>query len=195
MKSKALMPSLFCALILAVEPCVASEAVSVGMKSSIWRQELPEMGTITTGVLTIGQKSFLFMPPVGWQVEPDQGGVVRLVGAERSLITIRLLRDTSVKEGAPAIEKLRQQAQSRVPGAKIFRETVCHTEAESGPAFDLEWRDAQGIAFGGRVVFVRVGEESFELSLITLSERFNGELTAFAGFLTSFQVAVSSAGS
>jgi hypothetical protein len=174
----------FCA-----QPQATPEAPGMGLKLGIWERELPEMGRVTTGVLTAGNDSFLFMPPARWRAESDPPGVVRLTGAERSSISIRLLIESGPKADALTMEDLRERAQARLPGAMIVNEAVCHTEAESGPAFDLLWRDTRGNRIHARLAYVRIGGRLFEFCLLAPPERFVQELSAYAGLLTSFQVA------
>jgi hypothetical protein len=173
----------------AAQPHATPEAAGVAMKLGVWERELPEMGRVTTGVLTVGKDSFLFMPPARWRAESDAPGVVRLTGTERSSISIRLLTDTGPKADAPKIDELREQAQARLPGALIVNEAVCHTEAESGPAFDLLWRDIRGNRVHARLAYVQIGGRLFEFCLLAPPDRFVQDLPAFAGLLTSFQVA------
>jgi hypothetical protein len=93
-----------------------------------------------------------------------------------------------------AIEGLRVKAQGRLPEAKIVREMTCHTEGQSGPAYDLEWRDKAGAHFTTRIVYVEVGKRCFEFTLLALSEQFGRDVVTFAGLMTSFQLAGSAAG-
>jgi hypothetical protein len=91
----------------------------------------------------------------------------------------------------PAIDELRLKAQRRLPEAKIVSETTCHTEGQSGPAFDLDWIDDRGTQFMARIVYVEVGGRCFEFTLLVPAAQFGRDLGIFAGFMTSFQVAES----
>ena len=174
---------------LTAEPDAAPEAGAAGLKLGIWERELPEMGRVTTGVLTAGKDTFLFMPPAQWRAESDATGVVRLTGTERGSISLRLLINSGPKADAPKMSELREKAQARLAGAEIVRETVCHTEAESGPGFDLVWRDTRGNRIHARIAYVRIGGRLFEFCLLAPPDRFVRELSVFSGVLTSFQVA------
>jgi hypothetical protein len=172
---------------LAAQPHATSEAGGEALKLGIWERELPEMGRVTTGVLKVGKDSFLFMPPARWRTESDASEVVRLTGTERSSISIRLLMDTGSKADASPTEDLRERAQARLPGAMVVNEAVCHTESESGQAFDLLWRDKRGNRVHSRIAYVRVGGRLFEFCLLTPRDRFVQDLSVFSGLLTSFQ--------
>ncbi|MCL4178658.1 MAG: hypothetical protein KJ072_13060 [Verrucomicrobia bacterium] len=183
-----ILPVIF-AGILAAEPGPKTAGGGSGLRIGIWQRDLPEMGKVTTGVLTAGEDTFLVMPPANWRLEADGAGSVRWLGPDRSSISIRLLTDAEARADGTEKDKLRQRAQSRLPGAKLLRETACHTEAESGAAFDLEWLDTQGGTFAARAAYVRVGGSFFEFCLLAPSGAFARDLGVFVGMLTSFQVA------
>jgi hypothetical protein len=175
------------ALAVVASPSPGSSISELNLTLGVWERELPEMGRVRTGLLTVGETRYLLMPPARWRGEKDGNQAVRWLD-QRASISVRLIPDFVSKDGESSVQKMRQRSQSLLQGAKMLRETVCHTEAESGQAFDLEWRDGQGALFSARVAFIRVGGRTFEFVLLAPEEQFSHALAVFNGVLTSFQV-------
>ena len=190
------LPLFFASVALLAQPESNTAVGAQGLKYGIWQRELPEMGRVSTGVLTVGKDSYLFMPSANWVVESDGAGGLRLAGgADCGTIFIRLLPAVGSETADLTREGLRAQALRRLPGSKILSELVCHTEGGSGQAFDLDWRDNQGTRFSARLAYVEVGGRVFEFVLVAPSSQFNADLGTFTALLTSFQSSVSVLGS
>ncbi len=159
------------------------------LKFGTWQRHFPEMGMVTTGVLTAGKEVYLLMPPANWTMLPGDALTVRFKNPRRGTISIRLLSSTESKSSVSAVDGLRSEAQRQVPGAQIVRETICHTDSQSGPAFDFKSCDDRGTEIITRIAYVQVGARCFEFNFQAPSEEFAAELSTFAGVLTSFQVA------
>jgi hypothetical protein len=195
MKMIRVLPLFLATVALLAQPESKTAVGAQGLKYGVWQQELPEMGKVTTGVLTAGKDSYLFMPPANWVVESDGAWGVRLVGgADRGSIFIRLLPETGSEMASLTGEGLRTKALRRFPGGRILSEVTCHAEGGSGQAFDLDWCDSQGARFTARLAHVEVGKRAFEFLLLAPSRQFNVDLGTFTALLTSFQSSASLAG-
>ena len=186
-----ILPLFITGVMLLAEPASNRVAEGQELKVGIWRRELPEMGLVTTGVLTAGKDAYLFMPPANWEMGSDAGSGIRFIGSNQSSISIRVVPVAGQKSTPPAIEELRLKAQRRLPEAKVVSETTCHTEGQSGPAFDLDWKDEQGVQFKARIAYIEVGGRCFEFTLLVPAAQFGRDLGTFMGFMTSFQAAES----
>ena len=67
MKRAAALAYLVTLAAFAAQPQETPESAGGRLKLGVWERELPEMGRVTTGVLTAGKDSFLFMPPARWR--------------------------------------------------------------------------------------------------------------------------------
>lgn len=158
----------------------SNQAIQLGF----YEHDLPEMGRVQSAVLTAEGRTWSFRPPVHWTVQSTDGGMVWLQAQDGSRISFRL---TQGRGDVPA-DQLRVVALTRLPEeARIVHHTTCHTESESGPAFDFTAAVPGGSRIDGRLAYVRVGDRWFEFHLLTSPELFRQHLVTFSVLLGSFQ--------
>ena len=138
--------------------------------------------------ITCGTNKFTFLVPDGYRLETSDPQKIALASADlKCLITWRL-RNSMPSEAAeldPA--HYREVLLSRHPGGKILETFSLSAVGHRGPAFDMRWSGAGGLARQERVLFVPSTAGVLEFSLLSSLDRFNASRQDFDAVLVSFR--------
>jgi len=156
---------------------------------SVSKAVRPEIGLVSSCLLSTERSSYTFLPPNGWRIETDpQEKRINMTSADKTILTIRLLDDGGEPASARSADVLRGLASSRYPEGRIVEEFACYTEGASGKAFDVEFKSSVGTKMKSRLVFVWVGGQTIEFLLTAQSNRFQGDSMTLSSLLATFQV-------
>jgi hypothetical protein len=138
--------------------------------------------------LTCGTNQFACVVPTGFRVDASNPQKVVLVDPDYAhFITIRLIGPVPAGAHELRADYCRTLAFSRFPGAKITQESSETVGYLTGPAFDLEWKNAAGTEQSARLVFVVTPVGIMEFSLLACSNKFSDGGILFNTLLSSFR--------
>lgn len=137
------------------------------------KHELEGIGHYFRAVATMGTNQFAFILPKGYFMRLDEANrQLRAVEREdKCSITIRLFdaptNAVNKTTGELVPEIFRQMALQRLPSARITEDLSLSAGGQTGPAFDITWRNEGGISLQSRVAFIPTPAGVVEFHLLT----------------------------
>lgn len=148
----------------------------------------PEMGEVLSFDVSSPLGEFTFRPPLGWKLEANAAArrFTLHSPAYDAHLEVRFAGVNPALTPELKPEDLDQQVAQRFPGASIREHLTSFTSVASGPAFDLDWRAAQGLRVAVRFALVPCPRGTLEFCLTTSPEKFQELLPVMGAVLTSF---------
>lgn len=151
--------------------------------------EAPEMGTITNRLIHTDSGTFAFMAPPLWRMDAIPGEAqVSFRTSDYSRISIRLDEQRLEPNQVLSREALRTRLLQRLPESRLLDEGTLHSEAESGPWFEVAWRDPVAGPQHARMAYIAFDRTVFEFSLLGPPDQLRRCTSTFQDLVTSFQV-------
>jgi hypothetical protein len=148
----------------------------------------PGLMPVHRGFVTCGTNKFTFLLPEGYRLETADPQKITLASADlKCLITWRLLNPMPSESTELDPAHYRELLLSRHPGGKILETFSLSAVGRHGPAFDLRWSGAGGLARRERTLFVLSTAGVLEFSLVTSLDRFDAGRQDFDAVLVSFR--------
>ena len=117
--------------------------------------------------LNIGTNQIAFIVPTGFQMDATKPQKIVLTDpAHGYFITVRV---SSAAEAGSDASSYKATALSRYPGAKITGESTDFVANHSGPAFNLEWLNPNGVVQSAHISFIPSAAGILEFSVVARS--------------------------
>lgn len=148
----------------------------------------PEMGEVTSYVVTSPLGAFTFPAPKGWRLELD--APARQIFLHSPDDTIHL--EATFAAANPALapdastNALREQVTARFPKGEILEEFHAYTATLAGHGFDIMWQPFPGVTSVARCAFLACPGGALEFRLTTSPDKFSAHQALFGAWLTSF---------
>jgi hypothetical protein len=138
--------------------------------------------------VSCGTNQFTFLVPDGFRLDASDPRKLTLVNADFTcLITWRVLGPVPTQEAGPDQSFYREMLLKRHPGGKILEEFSLSALGRYGPAFDLRWGGAGGLARRERLLFIPTLAGIVEFDLVSSLETFGARIQQFNDVLVNFR--------
>ncbi len=156
-----------------------------GFHAYVVSQPVPNLAPVPCGVASFGTNQYSFLVPDGFRMNGSSAEQVVLVNADFDCFITLSLASPAPSNAKP--DFCRDLLLSQYPGAKILEEFSASAGNHTGPAFNLHWTTARGVAQSGRFAFIPMAAGVLEFSVTTKSDKFPGVQSPFNLFLLTFR--------
>ena len=148
----------------------------------------PGLMPVNRAFVSCGTNKFTFLMPEGYRLESSDPQKLTLASADlKCLITFRVRNPIPPEATELDPEYFRQLLLSRHPGGKILETFSLSAVGRRGPAFDMRWDGAGGLARQERSLFVLSTAGVLEFSLISSLDRIIAGRQDFDAVVVSFR--------
>ncbi len=146
---------------------------SIPIQASIVPENVPNLATYFRVYINAETTKFTFILPREYRADKLTSERVQLVNNDYNrFLSLRLLGPLPADTEPLDAAGFRELILSLHPGAKILEEFSLHAANHTGPAFDLEWVEANGIIRCSRVAFIPSAAGVLEFDLVCNDEQF-----------------------
>jgi hypothetical protein len=148
--------------------------------------DIPERGSVTGYLLSLGTNHFSFFPPALWRTShrPGAGSVVIMSSNGTTSISIDFLSVKPDEEMPKPLSLIKQ----RFADGAVGKAFDCHTGLGRAIAYDIQRKPANDLRLTSRVIYVFTPAAAVEFTLTGPTPTFSEHTTAFAGLVSSFRV-------
>jgi len=154
--------------------------------------EIPEFGTVTGFLVTLGKHKISFIPPPRWHVETDSKAlkVTCLAPDLGASLSFRLIAPNPVtmEKGQLTEELLKAYITTTYPKATITRTFLSFTNGTQGLTFDLQMLAQGKFLVTYRLAYIPLGKDLIEFNLTSSSSRFESFHNSYGYLMSSFKV-------
>ncbi len=152
----------------------AAPTNSIPMQASITPENVPNLETYYRAYIDSKAAKFSFILPRTYRTDSLTSADMQLVNENYNrFLSFRILGPLSADAKKLDATDFRELLLDRHPGAKILEEFSLHAASHTGPAFDLEWAEANGVVRRSRVAFIPSAAGVLEFSLVCGVEQFS----------------------
>ena len=166
----------------------AAPVVPSLLQISIVYEPVPNLPPVPRACVTTGTNQFAFVVPEGFRVDASNPETILLTQNDYScFLTLRIASPAPADPSDVKPDFCRALLSSRFPGAKISEAFSLAAANHSGPAFNLQWTNASGVAQSARVAFIPSAAGLLEFSLVASPGKFSGGQPPFNSLLLTFR--------
>ena len=193
LKSAGWVATLLCAAWLPAAPAragdwAAAPVYSPPLQVSVVYEPVPNMPPVPRAYVTTGTNQFAFLVPEGFRVDASNPETILLIKTDYScFLTFRIVGPATAGTTDLKPDSCRELLSNRFPGAKIADVFSLAAANHGGPAFNLQWTNASGVAQSARVAFIPSAAGLLEFSLVASPGRFPAGQPPFNSLLLTFR--------
>jgi hypothetical protein len=158
------------------------------LEASLKNEEIVGSEQVRRAYVTFGTNTFAFVVPSNFRMDASNSDKIVLVNQEADcFLTFRIVDAVPAQMAEKQTEYYRALLAERYPDANTLDEFYQSAANNSGPAFDLQWRNSNSVTQAVRTAFIPSAAGVLEFSLLAPSTKFEEGRSFFNSFLLLFR--------
>jgi hypothetical protein len=158
------------------------------LEVSLKNEEFVGLEQVRRAYVTYGTNTFAFVVPYDFRMDASDPDKIVLINREADcFLTFRILDTKPALAPETQTEYYRALLTTRYPESSTLEEFYQSVANNSGPAFDLQWRNSNSATQAVRTAFIPSVAGVLEFSLLAPSEKFEEGRSFFNSFLLLFR--------